>query len=260
VRKKIGGQLKIIAINGSAKKSGGVTQQFIDAIFEGARFMGAECETIRLSNYQINRCIACDFCQKSEDYSCIYKDKDDYEKIISKIRDSDIILYSTPVYVLQMSSLMKIFFERIYAHGKSNVREFTKSGLIFHDVDEYLKSKPFVNIIVSDNLEDETTNSIELFFKSYSKFMDSKIVGNILRKSAFIFRDDASNNKYSELKNKVLNALILSGKQLVTQGYISKNTEKAISKSILPIPKYIFTLLKKSEKGKQKLLEKIADS
>jgi multimeric flavodoxin WrbA len=245
--------MKILAINSSAKKEKGLNQLIIDTLFDGVRSKGAECESIRLSKLKINTCIACDYCQKKEEYTCIYKDKDDFENIVNKIKNADIILYSTPIYIFQMSSLMKTFLDRYYGHGKSSIKEISKGKLLFHDMDTDLCSKPFVSIIVSDNIENATTKNVKNYFKTFSNFMGAKQVGTIIRNGGKIFENEIMKNT----KENILKCIYKAGVELVEKGIIDKKTEAHINRSLLPIPKILFYLLKQSETTRKKLLERI---
>lgn len=99
--------------------------------------------------------------------------------VFDKIKKADLIIYSTPVYVFEMTSLIKTLFERNYSTVRIAEFDITKSGLFFHHVDKDICKKPFVTLVVCDNLEDETPKNIISFFKTYAKFMDANIVGDI---------------------------------------------------------------------------------
>ena len=102
--------MKLLAINGSHKKTGGNTQLILDNLMAGAQQSGALTETVRLSQCDVKQCIACDVCQKRTDYGCVYDGKDDFLSILNKCREADIIIFATPIYVFQMSSRLKVFF------------------------------------------------------------------------------------------------------------------------------------------------------
>lgn len=248
--------MRLLAINGSHKKVGGINQLLIDKLFEGAIESGAECETIRLSKYNINPCIACNYCQEQNEYKCIYDEKDDFIKIITKIKHSDIIIYSTPIYIFQMSSKMKAFLERYYSRGKSNIKTLSHSHLFFHDIEKELCAKPFVSIIISDNFEKKTTENVKLYFETFSKFMDAPNVGCLIRNGCFIFKNESINERQKNMINDILLNLKKAGKCLVENGYIPKKIESSISRNVLPVPSLIFNILKRFKFGKVKLLEK----
>lgn len=248
--------MKILAINGSHKKTGGLNQLLIDTFFKGAEKAGAQCKTIRLSQTNINFCISCDHCQKSQKYECIFDEKDDFLSVVKEIKEADVIIYSTPVYVLHMSSKLKTFFDRFYSRGKINIKEFSKSGLFFHDTEKGLCDKPFISIIVSDNVEVEITKNISGFFNLFSKFNSAPQVGKILRNTGYVFKDKLVSPSIIKMKNKVLLNIELAGNIVVKTGKIPKNIEKRISQNILPIPRFVFNLLKKTKKGSELLISK----
>jgi len=49
--------MKFLAINGSHKKADSINQLLINHLFKGAIEAGAECETIKLSEFKINHCM-----------------------------------------------------------------------------------------------------------------------------------------------------------------------------------------------------------
>lgn len=246
--------MKLLAINGSHKKANGINQLLIDHLFIGAKEAGAECETIKLSECNINRCVACEYCQNQKDYSCVYDDKDDFLKIIEKIKEADILIFATPIYLFQISSLMKIFLERYHSRGKSKILALTRAHLIFHDFEHDLV-KPFVSIIVADNIESITTENADSYFNTFSKFMGAPRVGNIIRNGSIIFKNSDIASK--KVINTIINNLEKAGKELVKTGHISRKTESKINISILPIPSFLFKIIKRTRIGKLKILKQI---
>lgn len=248
--------LKFLAINGSHKKSGGVNQLFIDSIFKGALKKGAEVETVRLSTIKINHCISCNKCQKSNEYMCVFDDKDDFKHIYNKILDADVILYATPIYILNVSGLMKTFLDRFYSRGKSKKNIITKSNLLFHDVEKKILNKKIISVIVSDNIESKTTKSTICFFKNLASFFDYTYIGSFIRSGSYIFKDEVKDN-YKKQINEIVNNLEKAGEIFASNETLPKRIEKMVNKRLIPIPIPVFNVLKKSNIGRQKLLQKI---
>ena len=248
--------MKLFALNGSHKKTGGVNQLLIDRLFKGAADAGAECETVRLSKCTIKPCLACDYCQAQTGYACVHDGKDDFLGIIAKMKRADIVVFSTPVYVFQMSSLLKTFLERYHGRGKSGIRTISGSHLLFHDVERELCTKPFVSIIVSDNIERKTTENISRFFETFSRFMDAPHVGSIIRNGAFIFKPGMNNEKLKNLAGNVLKHAEDAGRFLAGHGFLTRKIESAIGASVLPVPMPVFNLMKRSAAMKARLLER----
>ncbi|WP_312648973.1 flavodoxin family protein [Aminipila sp.] len=247
--------MKILAINSSFRGAKGFSHFLITKIFEGAKQQGAECEVINLSEFKMNHCIDCQTCQQPEHYlKCVFDDKDDITMIFNKMREADIIIYSTPVYVFEMSSLLKTLFERNYSTAKIAEFNLTKSGLFFHHVDKNICQKPFVTLVVCDNLENETPKNIISFFKTYAKFMDAEIAGMLVRKSAGMFGFNCKEENKNPVVLSVYDSYIQAGRELAISGKISKQTQKKTNQPMIRIPFFVKIMLKLGF-GRKKVLE-----
>ncbi len=145
------------AAGGGEALHGGHTRVLIDHLFKGATAAGADCEAVTLARCKVNRCLVCGKCHTSEHYlECLYSEKDDVAAIFAKIASADLVIYASPVYVFGVSSLLKTFLERFYSTSDVNQLRVTRNGLFFHQVDERICTKPFVSIVVCDNIDPET--------------------------------------------------------------------------------------------------------
>lgn len=244
--------MKILAINSSFRGDKGFSKFLIDKLFQGARTLGAECENVNLSELKINHCIDCQVCQRPDHFlKCILND--DAGMLYNKMREADLIIFATPVYTFGISSLLKTFIERNYS--TSNVGEFylTKSGLFFHHVDNDICRKPFVALVVCDNIEFETTKNAVEYFKTYAKFMDTEMVGTIVRKSAGMFGFDKGETSNQAIKD-IYDSYIQAGIELASNGRISKSTESKANKPLINIPFFIKPMLKLGF-GREKVIE-----
>ena len=75
----------------------------------GAREAGHEVELISLKGKKINFCIGCLACQKTQ--KCVLKD--DAVEIAEKVKDSDTLVFATPIYYYEMSGQMKTLLDRL---------------------------------------------------------------------------------------------------------------------------------------------------
>jgi multimeric flavodoxin WrbA len=239
--------MKILAINSSHRGDTGYTKFLIDKLFPGAIEAGAKCEVVTLARLKINRCISCDNCHSKEHYlTCIYDDKDDIRAIFQKMSVADIIIFGTPVYIFNMSGLMKIFLDRLTATGDPNEMQLSESGLIFHYTDHSICSKPFVVLACCDNMENETTKNVLSYFKTYSKFMDAPQAGILVRQLGKMVghgKDTEKEKKYPKIQN-VYKAYYQAGKELAIKGKISRSTQHKANQNILPIPSIIIFFMK----------------
>jgi multimeric flavodoxin WrbA len=253
--------MKIVAINGSHRGEKGYTHFLLEKFFKGCVASGADCEEIILAKHQINLCKACEACATEKHYlKCIYEEKDDVSHIFEKMRCADTLIYATPIYIMTMTGLMKIFLDRIYSTGDCSKLRLSKCGLFFHHVTEEIYSKPFVTLVCQDNMENETSKNVVSYFKTYSRFMDAPQVGTIVRRSGGVTGHGKSPEK-EQLYPKILEsyqAIERAGSELVRFGRISKKTQKIASQDVIPVP--FFSILKNFKWFKRKALEKIAVS
>lgn len=231
--------VKILAINGSHRGDKGSTQYLIDLLADGARSEGADFETVVLARKKINRCLGCFKCEEeSHLLRCIFDEKDDVQDIFKQMREADLIIYATPVYIFTMSSLMKIFLERFMSTGHCGQLKATQSGLFFHHIDEQLGSLPFVALICCDNIERRTPQNVVDYFQTFSQFMDAPLAGMLVRNASQSFyqaQDPAVAVRFKNISG-VQEAYRQAGKELARKMHISKRTEKRANQDMLPIP------------------------
>jgi multimeric flavodoxin WrbA len=103
--------MKILAVNGSPTKKKGMTDIALNLVLEGARKAGAETEYIYLADKGINYCIGCFSCWLKNQGSCVFKD--DMPELLEKVKNADVLLLGTPLYVDGMTAQTKTFVDRI---------------------------------------------------------------------------------------------------------------------------------------------------
>ncbi len=237
--------MKIVAINGSHSGTKGYTHFLIEKIFAGAKDNGAICESIPLANYKIERCLGCKHCQ-SEDglLNCVYSKKDDVAAIFKKIEEADLVIYASPVYIFNISGLLKIFFERFYGTCITQDLKLTKSGLLFHHVNKKINSKPFVALICSDNIEPKTTQTSIIYFKRFAEFLDAPIRGMLTCQGGILTGHGKNKTKENQFPRifSVYEALTQAGVELALQNKITSTTQKKVNQQIIPVPRFIFNL------------------
>lgn len=230
--------MKILALNGSHRGDAGCTQQILDKIAAGAVEAGAEFETVVLAKHRITRCSGCELCHTQHSLQCVYENEDDVKAIFDKMRAADILIYATPVYIFNVSGLMKTFLDRFNSTAGTGQLGLTKSGLFFGPVDKELYSKPFVILTCCGNIEDETTKNVVAYFKTFSKFLDAPIVGTLVRKSVGLLEAGRTpeSDKQKKLIDDVMCAYVQAGRELAQQGRIARQTEKQANQHLLGIP------------------------
>ncbi len=104
--------MEIIAILGSRNPEGR-TATATNALMKGFEDRGWEKKEVFLTHRQIERCRQCDDdgwgeCREGR---CIIDD--DFASIVEEIRESDAVVFATPVYYSDLSESMRAFLDRL---------------------------------------------------------------------------------------------------------------------------------------------------
>ncbi len=116
--------MKVIAINGSARKKGN-TNHLINMVFEELNKEGIETELIKLAGEKIKSCKACFKCFKNKDKKCKI-DSDILNEIIEKMQKADAIILGSPTYFANVSPELKSLIDRAGLVGIANDYLFAK--------------------------------------------------------------------------------------------------------------------------------------
>ncbi len=105
--------MKITAICGSRNPQG-QTAQAADAVLMGAEGKGASVQRIFLPTQTIQRCRQCNddgwgICRRRGE--CVIPD--DFASIVELLRQSDGVIFATPVYYADLSESMRAFTDRL---------------------------------------------------------------------------------------------------------------------------------------------------
>lgn len=98
---------RILVISTSARVKGN-SDSLADAFIKGAVGAGHQVEKIALADKTIRNCTGCLACQQT--HHCMIQD--DMDEIILKMKQSNVIVFATPVYFYGMSGQMKVLLDR----------------------------------------------------------------------------------------------------------------------------------------------------
>ena len=100
--------MKIVGIEGSPRKNGN-TEKLVRTVLAGAEDVGSRTDFLKLADRTINYCQGCGSCRATGD--CVIKD--DMDKVVDVIQDSDVIVLGSPIYAWQVSGTTKVFMDRL---------------------------------------------------------------------------------------------------------------------------------------------------
>jgi len=110
--------MKVIAINGSARKNGN-TAILINYTLEEINQKGIETDFIQLAGKQIHGCIACRKCFANKDQRCAVQD-DILNGCLEKMLEADGIVLGSPTYFSDITTEMKALIDRSGYVAKAN--------------------------------------------------------------------------------------------------------------------------------------------
>lgn len=112
---------KVVVICSSPRRHGN-SEVLSDQFIKGAKEAGHEVEKIVLNKFHMKPCLACEYC-RHHDNQCVQKD--DADKVIDKIINSDVFVFATPIYFYSLSAQLKILIDRMFAR-EYEIRESTQ--------------------------------------------------------------------------------------------------------------------------------------
>lgn len=102
--------MKILILTGSPHKKG-TSNTLVGEFMRGAKEAGHIAEVYDCAYGDIHPCYGCDRCGMNGE--CIQKD--DGNRVLKKLLDSDAVVFATPVYYFGMSAQLKMMIDRFYA-------------------------------------------------------------------------------------------------------------------------------------------------
>lgn len=113
--------MKKVLVISTSLRNGANSEILAHEAERGAKEAGHEVEFVTLKDKKIEFCKGCMACQKLQ--HCVIND--DANEITEKIKNSDVVVWATPVYYYEMSGQMKTLIDRansLYVSGY-NVKE-----------------------------------------------------------------------------------------------------------------------------------------
>ncbi len=135
----------------------------VSKILEGAEKAGFFTESIFLRDLTIKECDGCHVCWQGKECS----KKDDMNLVYSKLIESDVIVFGTPVYWYGPTALMKGFIDRfVYFNCPENR--------------EKIKGKSAVIVVPYEDTNPETVAPLEHFFEKCFQYIEMNLIDRLI--------------------------------------------------------------------------------
>lgn len=222
--------MKILAIQGSPRVKSSNTGIVLQEFLRGAESAGAITRMVYLNEKTIHHCTGCLACWEKTPGQCALKD--DMAALLERVKETDVLLLATPLYVHNMSGLLKVFLERLLPLDDPR---FVKDGGTFRHPPRYGR-KPSMVLIATCGLSGVANfDGLRLVFRAMERASSMPLVGEVLVPNGPLLQVASLEAKTRE----ILDAVYKAGLELVRKGKVSKETELLIQKPLMTEDDYV---------------------
>jgi multimeric flavodoxin WrbA len=215
--------MKVLAINGSPHMDEGNTAMILNPFLDGMKEAGSEVEVFYTRKLKIGAC--------NGDMSCWFINpgtcgqKDDMQMLLPKIKETDVIVWASPVYYAGMTGPLKNLIDR---------------QLSIHDMGgQSAKKQKIVLVSTCSAWELSMFDPMLLQMKAIYTRPDGScdFVGALLRPMADGVKEMLKAGE-TGLVDGIFRAAKEAGRQLVKEGMISEELQKQVSRELMPRDAY----------------------
>ncbi len=214
--------MNVLAINGSPHMDEGNTALILNPFLEGMKEAGANVEIFYTRKLNIGPCLG--------DMSCWFKNpgecgqKDDMQMLFPKFKEADVIVWASPVYYAGITGPLKNLMDR---------------QLPLHVMGEMgPKKQKAVLVSTCGAWELSMFDPLLVQMKAiYDPGGSTEFAGALLRPMADGMKEMIKAGE-SALVEGIFKAAREAGRQLVKEGRIAEDTQKAVSKELMPRDAY----------------------
>ncbi|MBW6515707.1 MAG: flavodoxin family protein [Candidatus Cloacimonetes bacterium] len=222
--------MKITVFNGSPRGRDSNSHKIVEPLLAGAREAGAETEEIYLIEKDIKYCRGCFSCWGNTPGCCIIKD--DMLELIDLFLASDYVGMATPVYGMYMTALLKNFYDRLLPLATPQIHK-NDDGSFYHKGRATRFPRQF--FVINSGFPGEHNFDI---LKAFVGMVNPVLAiyrncGEILSEQGIA--DSPINKKIEDFRT----ALHKAGKEMVTNGEVSKETVEQIHLELISDEEYM---------------------
>ena len=103
--------MKVLGISGSMRKDGN-TADLVNVILKRCEDAGIKTEFVSLAGKKILPCLGCEKCKEQK--WCVMEN-DDWDGVIQKVLNSDVLIIGSPTYYYDVCGHLKNFIDRTYS-------------------------------------------------------------------------------------------------------------------------------------------------
>jgi multimeric flavodoxin WrbA len=224
--------MNVLAVNSSPKKGRSNTSLILDPFLDGLKEAGAKVELVYTRDLDINPCTGEFHCWVKHPGECYQKD--DMQRLYPKLREADILVFATPLYVDGITGPLKNLLDRMIplVEPAFELRE----GHCRHPIRATTKKGKLVLVSNCGFWELDNFDSAIVHMKAVCKNMSREFAGALLRPHG----PAVQHMQRSGLPMAdVFAAAKEAGRQLIRDGQISDETLQKVSRELVPLAVYV---------------------
>lgn len=224
-------RIMVLAINASPHKDKGNTALILSPFLEGMREAGAEVEVACTEDLSVNPCRGDMTCLCRSSGRCIQSD--DMNWILPIVRDADILVLASPLYVDGFTGPMKTFIDRLVPLSQMHIE--TRDGHSRHP----LKDNRNRRIVLVSNcgfFEKDNFDPLIRHVNALARNFNAEFAGALVRPHGSFIRNAA---RHGLVCGDILAAAKDAGRELVETGRMNEETLAIISREMMSHETYM---------------------
>lgn len=224
--------MKVLAINSSPRIDKSNTSLILTPFLEGMTEAGAEVELFYTGKLEIKHCDGAFTCWLRTPGECHLKD--DMQMLYPKLREADIWVLATPVYVDGVSGSMKMLMERTLPFMQPLIE--LRDGHCRHPLRQGYKRGKVVLVANCGLWEIDNFDPMLVHMKAYCKNVGREFAGALVRPHGVMLRGMM---QMGTEVNDIFAAAKDAGRQLVQDGQMSTESLSTVSREFISLEMYI---------------------
>jgi multimeric flavodoxin WrbA len=217
--------MKIVAINGSPRKGKGNTGMVLNAFIKGMENAGAEVEIFDTKNLKPKPCTGQMKCWWETPGECYIKD--DMQQVYPKLRETDILILATPVYI-PLPGEMQICINRLCPLVKPLLQ--TREGRTRARLHDNVRLRKVVLVSTGGWWEKENFDNVVHIAEELAENMTIEFSGAVLRPHAFLMK---RKGELTEDGRAIIGLVEKAGNELAKKGRLSEELLEAIRRPLI---------------------------
>jgi len=224
--------MRVLAFNASPRMRRGNTALILTPFLEGMEEAGAQVELIYVKKLRLNPCQGCFICWLKTPGVCFQHD--DMQMLHPKLREADVWVFATPVYVDGPVGPLKNLVDRLIPLILPYFE--LREGHCRHVVPPGYNHGKVVLVANSGFWERDNFDPLVMWMRAVCKNVAREFAGALLRPHGEAMRPLM---KRGASLDDVFEAARDAGRQLVRKGAMARETLDAVARDLLPLETYV---------------------